>query len=314
MPTSTPTPTSTQTVMDNMALFGATIGADETDNRPAPDRDYMGRGALEIMDIMANMVAGSCFEDETAKLLFSFVYVWHRRVFDLNREVDRAELDLQGLIREQDGSEVKDLQLIQATDKAHHLQDKVATYEQVCDTAARAYESMTGNAWVPPNGSKNGFGGSAAILDGSDFMKARKERRAATVKDPDAPVVVFSGGRAYNDHNRIFKILDAQHKAYPDMVLVTSAQLSGADKIAIAWARNRKVMTVKCLPEKKYGNRAAFVRNETMLGMGHVIGVIVADGSGIQKALLREAKSRGLKTRELTTDTPTTDTQTGEGA
>ena len=83
------------------------------------------------------------------------------------------------------------------------------------------------------------------------------------------------------------------------MVLACSAQLKGADAIAMAWARNRKVDLVKCLPNKQYGKRAGFLRNRDMLNLGRVIGVVVVKGSGVQDALLRDARAAGLKVKAI---------------
>ncbi len=289
----------TQHIMNEMDLYGSYVSDGERDTRPAPDVEEMGFAALEMLEIASGVLAETCFEDETQKLLYSLVYVWHRRSHDLNRELDRVELEINGLVREQDGSEIKDLQLQKATEKAHTLQAKVALFDQICDQASVYYEKITGFAWVPSAGSKIGFDGSASILSAVDFQKARKEHKKQALKNPDAPVIVFSGGQQYEDIDKIFRILDNQKKNTPDMILATSAQLKGADTIAMSWARSRKVSVVKCLPNKQHGKRAGFVRNQEMLKLGNVIGVIVVKGSGVQAALVRDARDAGLKYKTI---------------
>ena len=290
---------STLNILEDMDLYGAFIADGDRDTRPAPDIEELGFAAIEILDIAGGVLANTCFEDEIQKLLYSLVYVWHRRSHDINRQLDRLEPDIAALVRAQDGSEVKDLELQRVTETAKTLQAKAAVFDHVCDIAATRYEAVTGFAWTPPTGSKVGFDGSAAILDAADFRKARDNQKNQAVRNPDAPIVVFSGGQGYRDHGRIFRILDAQLKKTPTMVLACSAQLKGADAIAMAWARNRKVDLVKCLPNKQYGKRAGFLRNRDMLQLGRVIGVVVVKGSGVQDALLRDARAAGLKVKAI---------------
>ena len=131
--------------------------------------------------------------------------------------------------------------------------------------------------------------GSAAILD-ADFRKAGTTAKPGR-PNPDAPIVFRRQG--YRDHGRIFDGRAAEKT--PTSYLLRNSSSTPSP----AWARNRKVDLVKCLPNKQYGKRAGFLRNRDMLNLGRVIGVVVVKGSGVQDALLRDARAAGLKVKAI---------------
>ena len=295
--------TSTAAVCEALTLARLTHDDDGNDIRPAPSPTDLQGLTETVMEIVADSLADTSLADSLPSILYSLVYLWHRQATVSQRKADGHAAEVRDLLDQQDGSEVKDLELQRAQDAAHRLDRQASLFEQACERAAAHYEAVTGSPWLPPAGqSRRGYH-SASIVDGKAFLKARDARKNAIVSTPDAPIVVFSGGSQYSDHARIWRVLDANRQARADMILATSGQTRGADAIAHAWARARDVEVVRCSLERKHGKRAAFLRNEQMLDLGNVIGAVVCRGSGVQEALIREARRRGLPVRRLDSET-----------
>ena len=122
-------------------------------------------------------------------------------------------------------------------------------FELLRDHAAELFEHHTGSAWRPRAGSMvNHRALTAAMIDSRDFLAAK--RRAETeVLLPAGPRIAFAGGVDFNDHERIWAVLDKVHRKHPDMVLLHGGTPRGAERIAACWADARKVPQVAFKPE-----------------------------------------------------------------
>ena len=114
------TETSSQTAMacEQAALFGATPGPDEFDNREIWNEDEALAGIEEAIHILAGTVApdGTQLADERESLLWGFVNALHAQVQRLDRGIDKIAPEMKDLGQEQDGSEIKSRELELLTD------------------------------------------------------------------------------------------------------------------------------------------------------------------------------------------------------
>ena len=103
----------TATVCENAALFGATPERDEFDTRDVWDEDDAIAAVAEAFRIMAEGVTpdGTQLADERGHLLWGFVNMLHAQTQRLDRAVDKLTPELRDLQRQQDGSEIKSLEL-----------------------------------------------------------------------------------------------------------------------------------------------------------------------------------------------------------
>ena len=73
------------------------------------------------------------------------------------------------------------------------------------------------------------------MIDARDYLASRARTRREQFA-PEGPVVAFSGGQEWHDHELLWDRLDQIAKRIPEMVLATTAQAKGCDAIATAWA------------------------------------------------------------------------------
>lgn len=109
-----------------------------------------------------------------------------------------------------------------------------------------------------------------------------------------AIIAAVTGGLDFNDHQLIWAKLDKVHAKHPDMVLLHGGSPKGAERIAAAWADNRKVPQIAFRPDwAKHAKAAPFKRNDALLAVLPV-GVIVFPGNGIQDNLADKARALGI--------------------
>ena len=97
------TETSSQTAMacEQAALFGATPGPDEFDNREIWNEEETLAGIEEAIHILAGAVApdGTQLADERESLLWGFVNTLHAQVQRLDRGIDKIAPEMKDLQR-----------------------------------------------------------------------------------------------------------------------------------------------------------------------------------------------------------------------
>src|SRR5216683_7757531 len=290
----THTASPTAYLLDELALHGHRPGQDEPDPRPLPEPDAV-RGQLGAMvEAFLAMLSDTRLEDDLADLLWSFVNLFHRKVDRIERELDINEQAQRRGQAEQDGSEVKSVELERLIAQGITLIERRNAFEFARDHAAELYEVATGTAWRPRAGSMvNRRALTASMIDSREFIAAR--RRADTeVLAPAGARIAFTGGTDCNDHERIWATLDKVRAKHPDMVLLHGGSPRGAERIAACWADNRKVAQVVFKPDwTRYAKAAPFKRNDQILEV-LPIGVIVFPGSGIQENLADKARTLGI--------------------
>ena len=143
------TETSSQTAMacEQAALFGATPGPEEFDNREIWNEDEALAGIEEAIHILAGAVApdGTQLADERECLLWGFVNTLHAQVQRLDRGIDKIAPEMKDLGQEQDGSEIRSCELERLTDRVQNLGDRRDAFEAMRDLAAEGYGAETGD-------------------------------------------------------------------------------------------------------------------------------------------------------------------------
>ena len=292
------TETSSQTAMacEQAALFGATPGPDEFDNREIWNEDEALAGIEEAIHILAGAVApdGTQLADERESLLWGFVNTLHAQVQRLDRGIDKIAPEMKDLGQEQDGSEIKSRELELLTDRVQNLGDRRDAFEAMRDLAAEGYRAETGDTWRPRNGSHSSQTGklTSAAIDARDYLRARKHRETSAHL-PEGTLVAFTGGKDFGDVTAIWRSLDSIKIKYDDMVLLHGGG-PGAEKIAASWAEKNGVHQVVCKPNwDRDGKAAPFRRNDVLLNFLPK-GLVAFPGSGITNNMIDKARKIGI--------------------
>ena len=168
-------------------------------------------------------------EPDLEDLLWSTVNLFHRATGRIERELDDNELAQQRSQREQDGSEVKSVELERLTAEGQTLIERRNAFELMRDQAAEHFERHTRSTWRPRSGSMvNHRHLTSAMIDSRDFLAARK-RADNQVLLPAGPKIALTGGLDFNDHRLIWDRLDQVHAKHPDMVLLHGGSPKGAE-------------------------------------------------------------------------------------
>ena len=290
----TPELGSTAYLLQEMQLYGYRPFEDEPDPRPLPEGDRVAGAIADIFDALISTMLDTRLEPDLDDLLWSTVNVFHRATDRIERELDDNEQAQRRGQREQDGSEVKAVELERLTAEGQTMIERRNAFELMRDQAAEHYERHTGSAWRPRSGSMVSHRNlTSAMIDSRDFLAAK--RRADTeVLLPAGPKIAITGGLDFNDHTLIWAKLDQVHAKHPDMVLIHGKSPKGAEKIASRWADHRKVPQVGFAPDwTKHAKAAPFKRNDQILDV-LPIGVMHFPGSGIQDNLADKAKKLGI--------------------
>src|SRR6201998_3677376 len=139
-------------LLDELALYGHRAGPDEPDPRPLPEPDAMCGQCEAMVEAFSAMLTGTRLEDDLADLLWSFVNLFHRKTDRIERDLDINEQAQRRGQAEQDGSEVKSVELERLIAQGIRLLERRNAFEFVRDYAAELYESGTGAAWLPTAG------------------------------------------------------------------------------------------------------------------------------------------------------------------
>tara|TARA_R110002073_G_scaffold265423_3_gene428525 strand:- start:1154 stop:2062 length:909 start_codon:yes stop_codon:yes gene_type:complete len=287
--------TSTAHTLNEMTLYAKRPFSDELDYRPLPDADTLRHGLSDVFDVLLGMFTDTRLDDDTQGILWSFVNSFHRKVERIQKDLDQNEDVQQKSQREQDGSEVKSVELEDLITEGQTLIEQRAAFELMRDYGGELFEANTGSLWRPLTGSKiNHITMTASMIDSRDYIKA-KQRTESRAFIPEGTLIAFTGGVEYQDYKIIWATLDKTKAKHADMVLAHGGGTKGAELIAAKWAKARAVPTVIFRPDwKKYNRAAPFKRNDQMLAENPA-GVIIFSGSGITENLADKAKQMGIK-------------------
>lgn len=292
---------STDHVLTELQLFGYHPFDDEPDPRPLPEGDRVASAIADIFDALVGTLSDTRLEPDLNEVLWGTVNLFHRAIARVERTLDDNELLQQRLQREQDGSEVKSVELERTTAEGQTMLERRDAFELMRDTAADLFGRETGSPWRPRTGSQvNHRALTSSMIDSRDFIAARRQAKQQVLL-PTGPKIVFTGGLDCNEHERIWALLDRIHAKHPDMVLLHGKSPRGAERIASCWATARKVTQIGFAPDwTKHAKAAPFRRNDQMLET-MPIGVIVFPGTGIQDNLADKARKLGIPVHDCRT-------------
>ncbi len=290
----------TAMVCEQAALFGATPGPDEFDNRPVWGEGEATAAVIKAFCALAEAAPdGTQLADERANLLWGFVNTLDAQTQRLDRAADKLIPGVRELQREQDGSEIRSRELELMTDRAENLTARRDAFEGLRDAAAEAYRAETGEVWRPRRGSHVSQTGklTSAVIEARDFQRARKDRES-TAHLPQGTLVAVAGGKEASDAGKIIAHLDKVKAKYADVVLVHGGG-PGAEKIAAGWAERNGVHQVVCKPDwDAHGRAAPFRRNDELLALLPK-GVVAFPGSGITDNLVDKARTLGIPVQKI---------------
>jgi hypothetical protein len=248
-----------------------------------------------IMATLFDLFRDTRLEPSAQAIAWGFVNSFHFEAQKLEREEDALCRDLGDMARRYEPSEIYSTEMEELQLRAHTMTERRAAIECMRDYAADCYRAQSGHPWSPARGSKVSSGGTASQIAALDFLKARAQDHREK-RNPTGPLVVFSGGQEWHDHEQLWNKLDQIKARVPNMTLCTTAQRRGCDMIAAAWASSRDVTVVAFTPQTgRYGSRAGFVRNEQLVKLAPVE-AIVCQGSGLQSNLLQVLKKARIPT------------------
>jgi len=284
----------TDHALTELQLYGHRPFQDEPDPRPLPEGKLIGGAVADIFDALIATLQDTRLEPDLPDLLWSTVNVFHRASDRVQRELDANEVAQKRSQKEQDGSEIRSVELERLIAEGLTLIERRNSMELFRDLAADQFERHIGSSWRPRTGSMvNHRALTGAMIDSRDFIAA-KRRVEAEVLMPAGPKIAFTGGLEFNDHRAVWDRLDKVQAKHPDMVLLHGGSPKGAERIAACWANTRKVPQIVFKPDWiRHGKAAPFKRNDQILAV-LPIGVIVFPGSGISANLADKAKKLGI--------------------
>ena len=239
----------TASLLTELQLHGHRPFQDEPDPTPLPEERAVRAALADIFDALVATLTDTRLEPDLEDLLWSTVNLFHRATERIERELDTNEQAQRRSQKEQDGSEIRSVELERLLAQGTTLIERRNAFELMRDQAAEHFEAHTGSAWRPRAGSMvNHRALTSAMIDSRDFLAAR--RRAETeVMLPPGPKVAFAGGYECNDHQAIWAALDRVHAKHPGMVLLHGGSPRGAERIAACWADSRHVPQIAFRPD-----------------------------------------------------------------
>lgn len=289
------TPTATALLFQELQLYGWRGFGGEPDPRPLPEPRVAHGAITDMFDALVGTLVDTRLEPDLDDLLWSLVNLFHRRIERLQRLLDDNEQAQRQSTRDQDGSEVRSVELERLLAEGLSLIERRNCFEGFRDLAADMFERHIGQSWHPRGGSRvNHVTMTAAMIDSRDFLAARR-RSETEVMLPPGPRIAFTGGPDCNDHHRIWAALDKVHARHPDMVLLHGGTPKGAERIASRWADARQVTQVAFKPDWTRHQKAAPFRRNDQLLEALPIGVIAFPGSGVSANLADKARAKGIR-------------------
>jgi hypothetical protein len=275
-----------QTELSKLHFAEAPVSAD------MPDPDQACAAMEMIMATVFDLFRDTRMEDFSADIAWGIANSFHVVAKRLDDREDGIAHKLRELLRAYDPSEIYATELEDLTTQSRSLSECRDAMECMRDHAAKIYHVETGRPFSPVRGSRVSSKTSASMIEARDYMAGRAQQRRELYA-PTGPVVAFSGGQDWLETEVIFEYLGAIKARIPSMVLATTAQNKGADVMAASWAAKNDVTVVLCKLDRSLGNRAAFVRNDRMVGFKPVE-AIVCKGTGIQANLADKLRQAGV--------------------
>lgn len=258
---------------------------EEPDEHGMPDELAAQADTAGIITTLFDLFTDTRLEPLAAEIAWGFVNSFHFVAGKLERREDSLAAEIKDMANRPDMSEVFNRELEEKQLLCQSTSEQRVAIETMRDYAADAYRVLSGWPWSPSRGSRASRTSTASQIAAIDFLRAR-QLDARDRHNPKGPIVVFSGPAKWHDVDLLWNRLDLVLAQIPHMILATTAQSTGADRIAEKWASHRKVTTVRFTLSGS-DPKAAFKRNRKLRDLKPVMAVL-CQGSGIQENLYEE--------------------------
>ncbi len=246
-----------------------------------------------IVGTIFDVLLDSRMEEFAQQLAWGVVNSFHMTARLTEGREDDAAKKLGDLARNYDPSEIYAVELEETQLLTQTLQGCREALEAMRDHASKVYHVETGRPFTATRGSQVARTGvTASQINARDYLAARNRQRREEFA-PEGPIVVVSGGMEWHDHEVLWERLDAIRERVPEMIVATTGMRKGVDAIATSWATARKVKSIAFVPDRRLGQRAAFVRNENLVKL-RPVEAMVCEGSGIQANLAQRLRAAGV--------------------
>ena len=101
----------TDHLLTELQLYGHRPFQDEADSRPLPEPEIIGGAVADIFDALVSTLSDTRLEPDLEDLLWSTVNVFHRAADRVQRALDDNEDAQKRSQKEQDGSEIRSVEL-----------------------------------------------------------------------------------------------------------------------------------------------------------------------------------------------------------
>ena len=166
-------------LLTELQLYGHRPFQDEPDHRPLPAPELIGGTVADIFDALIATLGDTRLEPDLEDLLWSTVNLFHRAADRVQRALDDNEDAQKRSQKDQDGSEIRSVELERLVAEGITLIERRNSMEFFRDQAAEQFERHAGSAWRPRAGSMvNHRALTSAMIDSRDFIAAK--RRAET--------------------------------------------------------------------------------------------------------------------------------------
>ena len=144
---------STASLLTELQLYGHRPFQDEPDARPLPEEHTVRTALTDIFDALVATLTDTRLEPDLEDLLWSTVNVFHRAGERIERELDTNEQAQKRSQKDQDGSEIRSVELERLLAEGLTLIERRNAFELMRDQAAELFETHAGTAWRPRTGS-----------------------------------------------------------------------------------------------------------------------------------------------------------------
>jgi YspA, cpYpsA-related SLOG family len=245
-----------------------------------------------VMGGMFDLMADTRLQPFAQRLAWGFVNSFHMVAGQIERQEDDAAKKLGEMARTFDPSEIYASELESQQRVTQSLAEARAALECMRDHAAQVYRVEAGQPWSSARGSRVSSALTASHIEARDFLASRAQQRREQLA-PTGPVVVITGAAIWDDHRAIYTALDQAKALTPSMILATTAQRTGVDAIAAAWAASNNVKLVAFKLNMAHGRAAGFKRNNALVKLAPAQ-AIICKGSHIQVDLAEKMRTAGI--------------------
>src|SRR3979409_1877997 len=164
----------TEHVLSELQLFGYRPFDDLPDPRPLPEGKMITGAVADIFDALVTTLSDTRLEPDLEDLLWSAVNLFHRANERIERELDDNEQAQKRSQRDQDGSEIRSVELERLSAEGMTLIERRSSMEYFPDQGGDHFARHTGSHWHPRSGSMvNHRAMTSAVIDSRDFLAAK---------------------------------------------------------------------------------------------------------------------------------------------